>query len=98
MPSMGSAAPSPKVLSPPLGSRQKPPEDCGKRGALAASPIFPPPAAHAAGLAAGGGGGGGPWRGSSPLLHAARRRKGSAASESEVRDMTASGRGVEGRR
>src|SRR5262245_37398474 len=88
--SMGSAAPSPKVFSPPLGSRQNPPVACGKRGALAASAIFPPPPAHAAGFAEAGGGGGGPRRGSSLFVHAAREDRASAASaasEGEVRGM-----------
>src|SRR5262249_25532668 len=71
MRSMGWEAASPKVLSPPFGSRQKPEEAWGKKGALVVSAIFPPPPAHAAGLAVTGGGGGAP-RGSSPLLPAAR--------------------------
>src|SRR5438128_2672752 len=66
---MGSGAPSPKALSPPFGSRQKPPDERGKKGALMASASVPPPPAQAAGLelATGGGGVGGAPRGSSRL-------------------------------
>src|SRR5262249_36586379 len=86
---MGSAAPSPKALSPPLGSMQKPPDACGKNGALAPSAIFPPPPAHAAGLAAGGGGGGAPCLGSSLLRHEEARRASAAnaADESVARGI-----------